>query len=198
MWALLVLGILLLGLIGYLGVEVFGGLGPDATPSPTPEQITLSDYEGQPIAAVRADLDRLGLERTEEREPSDEFARNIVIRTDPQAGSQVSEGDIITVVISEGVDTVAVPNLIGQTRTEANATLSAAGLRLGQVDEEPAAQASGTVIRTDPGAGTEVARDSQVNLVLSTGPTPSPTPQPTPVPTPTPAPTATPTPAPTP
>jgi eukaryotic-like serine/threonine-protein kinase len=198
-WALLVLGILLLGLIGYLGVEVFGGLGPDATPSPTPEQITLPNFEGQPIAAVRAELDRLGLgQPREEHEPSDEFARNLVIRTDPQAGSPVSEGDIITVVISEGVDTVAVPNLIGQTRSEANATLSTAGLRLGQVDNEPSAQEAGTVIRTDPGAGTEIARDSQVNLVLSTGPTPSPTPQPTPVPTPTPAPTATPTPEPTP
>ena len=130
-WALLVLGILLLGLIGYLGVEVFGGLGPDATPSPTPEQITLPDYEGQPIAAVRADLDRLGLVPDEEREPSDEFARNLVIRTDPDAGSEVSEGDTITVVISAGADTVAVPNLIGQTRGEASSTLNAAGLQLG-------------------------------------------------------------------
>ncbi|HEY8177817.1 MAG TPA: Stk1 family PASTA domain-containing Ser/Thr kinase [Candidatus Limnocylindria bacterium] len=198
-WALLVLGILLLGLIGYLGVEVFGGLGPDATPSPTPEQITLPDYEGQPIAAVRADLDRLGLVREEEREPSEEFARNLVIRTDPEAGAAVSEGDTITVVISEGVDTVAVPNLVGQTRGEASSTLNAAGLQLGGVTEEPSAQAAGTVIRSDPPAGQDVARDSQVNLVLSTGPTPSPTPQPTPPPTPppTPVPTATPSPEPT-
>ncbi|HET9539536.1 MAG TPA: Stk1 family PASTA domain-containing Ser/Thr kinase [Candidatus Limnocylindria bacterium] len=197
-WALLVLGILLLGLIGYLGVEVFGGLGPDATPSPTPQQITLPDYEGQPIAAVRADLDRLGLVHTEEREASDELARNLVISTDPEAGSEVSEGDSITVVISNGAETVAVPNLIGQTRNEATATLNAAGLQLGQVDNEPSAQEAGTVIRSDPGAGTDVERNSQVNLVLSTGPTPSPTPQPTPPPTPTPAPTATPTPEATP
>jgi serine/threonine-protein kinase len=180
-------------------VEVFGGLGPDATPSPTPEQITLPDYEGQPIAAVRADLDRLGLVREEEREPSEEFARNLVIRTDPEAGAAVSEGDTITVVISEGVDTVAVPNLVGQTRGEASSTLNAAGLQLGGVTEEPSAQAAGTVIRSDPPAGQDVARDSQVNLVLSTGPTPSPTPQPTPPPTPppTPVPTATPSPEPT-
>ena len=136
--------------------------------------------------------------RDEEREPSDEFARNLVIRTDPGAGSDVSEGDTITVVISAGADTVAVPNLIGQTRGEASSTLNAAGLQLGSVTEEPAAQAAGTVIRSDPGAGTDVERNSQVNLVLSTGPTPSPTPQPTPPPTPppTPAPTATPSPAP--
>jgi eukaryotic-like serine/threonine-protein kinase len=194
-WVLLVLGILLLGLIGYLGVEVFGGLGPDATPSPTPQQITLPDYEGQPISAVRADLDRLGLAAPrEEREASDEFARNLVISTDPEAGSQVSEGDTITVVISDGADTVAVPNLIGQTRGEARDTLVANDLQLGTVTEEPSAQTAGTVIRTLPTAGTDVESGSAVNLVLSLGPTPSPTPQPTPPPTPTPAPTATPTP----
>jgi hypothetical protein len=199
-WALLVLGILLLGLIGYLGVQVLGGLGPETSPTPTPEQITLPDYEGQPIAAVRADLDRLGLERTEEREASDELARNLVIRTDPDAGSTVSEGDTITIFISEGVDTVAVPNLIGQTRAEATSTLDRNDLQLGAVSEEPSAQAAGTVIRSDPPAGTDVETGSQVNLVLSTGPTPSPTPQPTPEPTPppTPAPTATPTPEPAP
>ena len=111
----------------------------------------------------------------------------------------MSEGDTITVVISAGADTVAVPNLIGQTRGEASSTLNAAGLQLGSVTEEPAAQAAGTVIRSDPGAGTDVERNSQVNLVLSTGPTPSPTPQPTPPPTPppTPVPTATPSPEPT-
>ena len=199
-WALLVLGILLLGLIGYLGAQVFGGLGPDATPSPTPQQITLPDYEGQPIAAVRASLDNLGLVPDEEREPSEEFERNLVIRTDPAAGATVGEGDTITVVISDGIDTVSVPNLIGQTRAEATATLNAADLQLGSVSEEPSAQAAGTVIRSDPPAGQDVAPGSQVNLVLSTGPTPSPTPQPTPQPTPppTPVPTATPTPAPTP
>jgi serine/threonine-protein kinase len=199
-WALLVLGILLLGLIGYLGVDLLGGLGPDATPSPTPEQITLSDYEGQPISAVRADLDRLGLLREEEREASDEFARNLVIRTEPAAGSTVSEGDTITIFISDGADTVAVPNLIGQTRSEAAATLEANDLQLGSVSREPSAQAADTVIRTDPVAGTDVETGSQVNLVLSSGPTPSPTPQPTPppTPTPTPPPTPTPTPAPTP
>jgi serine/threonine-protein kinase len=199
-WALLVLGILLLGLIGYLGVDLLGGLGPDATPSPTPEQITLSDYEGQPISAVRADLDRLGLLREEEREASDEFARNLVIRTEPAAGSTVSEGDTITIFISDGADTVAVPNLIGQTRSEAAATLEANDLQLGSVSREPSAQAADTVIRTDPVADTDVETGSQVNLVLSSGPTPSPTPQPTPppTPTPTPPPTPTPTPAPTP
>ena len=120
-WALLVLGILLLGLIGYLGVEVFGGLGPDATPSPTPEQITLPDYAGPADRRrARRASTAWGLCRTRSGRPSDESPATWSSAPIRRPGSQVSEGDTITVVISNGAETVAVPNLIGQTRNEAD------------------------------------------------------------------------------
>jgi serine/threonine-protein kinase len=123
-----------------------------------------------------------------------------VISTTPSGGSLVHEGDTIVVLVSTGPDEVLVPTLVGQTEDQAVQTLNAAGLRLGSVTEEPSAQPAGRVIRSDPGAGTPVLRDSQVNLILSSGPTPSPTPEPTPPPTPEPTPTPTlePTPTPTP
>ncbi|MEP6469671.1 MAG: Stk1 family PASTA domain-containing Ser/Thr kinase [Chloroflexota bacterium] len=195
-WALVLLAVLLLGLIGFLGMQIIGGLGPGTTPSPSIAEFELPDYEGQPIASVRADLERRGLVPDERREASDEFDRNTVLSTSPGAGELVSRGDTITVRISNGAGTVPLPSLIGQTRAEATATLIAAGLNLGVVNNEPSSQEAGTVIRSDPNAGTDVERGSQVNLLLSTGPTPSPTPRPTPPPTP--APTATPTPTPTP
>ena len=191
-WLVALLAILLLGLIGYLGVQILGNLGPSATPSPS--TFALPNWEGEPIAAVRREADELGLVLTEERESSDDVERNVVISTSPLPGTPVSEGDPVSVVISDGPDTVPVPNLIGQTRSEATNTLTAAGLTLGAVSNEPSAQEAGTVIRTDPPPGTDVERGRQVNLVLSQGPTPSPTPTPVP-PTPTPQP-ATPTPAP--
>ena len=122
-----------------------------------------------------------------------------MIRTDPEGGSVVHAGDLIELYVSNGPDEVQVPRLVGQTEDQAVGTLTAAGLRLGSVTEEPSAQPAGRVIRSDPSEGTSVARDSQVDLVLSSGPTPSPTPSPTPVPTPVPTPTPEPpTPTPTP
>jgi serine/threonine-protein kinase len=117
-----------------------------------------------------------------------------VVRTEPEAGTEVREGDEITVFVSSGEETVPVPSLIGQTRNEANITLTQAGLRLGNVEEEFSDRPVGTVIRSNPTAGTEVPLDEQVDLVLSRGPEPTPTPAPTPPPTPTPPP---PTPEPT-
>jgi eukaryotic-like serine/threonine-protein kinase len=199
-WLLALLAVVLLGLIGFLGMQIIGGLGPAATPTPSTAQFDLPNYAGDPIASVRNDLERRGLVRGKEsREPSEEFERNTVIRTDPTAGTSVSEGDTIDIVISNGPDKVPVPSLVGQTEDQATATLIAAGLALGTVDHEPNAAPEGRVIRSEPGAGIEVDRGSQVSIVLSQGPTPAPTPSPTPVPpppTPTPPP-PTPTPEPT-
>ena len=75
---------------------------------------------------------------------------------------------------------------------EATATLNAAGLQLGRRHRASRRRRqAGDRHPQRPERGHQTCeRNSQVNLVLSTGPTPSPTPQPTPPPTPTPAPTA--------
>jgi serine/threonine-protein kinase len=145
--------------------------------------------------AVRAEADRLGLRLDERPEFSEDVPEGEVVSTDPEPFSQVREGDRIRVLVSSGEETVEVPLLAGQTRDEARDTLVAAQLQLGLVTQEPSDQPEGTVIRSTPAAGTTVEAGSQVDIVLSAGPTPSPTPVPTPPPTPTPAPTPTPTPA---
>ncbi|HTE66046.1 MAG TPA: Stk1 family PASTA domain-containing Ser/Thr kinase, partial [Candidatus Binatia bacterium] len=194
-WLLALLAVILLGAIGYLGAQIIGGLGPNTSPSPSAGELTLPNWVGQPIVGVREDAERRGLVLDERPEPSDTVPDDRVISTTPEAGSLVHEGDTIVVAVSSGPDEVLVPTLVGQTEDQAVQTLNAASLRLGSVTEEPSAQPAGRVIRSDPGAGTPVARDSQVNLVLSSGPRPSPSP--TPSPTPTPEPTPTPTPEPT-
>jgi serine/threonine-protein kinase len=197
-WLLALLAVILLGAIGFLGAQIIGGLGPNGTPSPSVGELTLPNWEGQPIAGVREAANGLGLRTHVNREPSDDVEVDHVIRTEPAGGSTVRVGDLIEIYVSSGRDEVLVPTLVGQTEDQAVQTLSAAGLRLGSVSEEPSAQPAGRVIRSDPGAGTPVARDSQVNLVLSSGPTPSPSPTPSPTPTPEPTPTPTPEPTPTP
>jgi serine/threonine protein kinase len=187
-WALALLAVLLLGLIGFLGMQILGGLGPAATPTPSIEQVEVPNWVGDPIVAVRREAEDLGLRLDEQHEASDDVERNRIISTDPTRGELVAEGATVIVVISRGADTVPVPSLIGQTEDQAIATLDAAGLELGNVSSEPNAAPEGRVIRSEPSSGIEVARGSQVDLVLSTGPTPPPTPEPTQQPTPTPEP----------
>ncbi|HEX6129721.1 MAG TPA: PASTA domain-containing protein, partial [Candidatus Limnocylindria bacterium] len=196
MWLLVLLAIILLGAIGFLGAQILGGLTPgNGTPSPSAETFGMPDWVGDPITQVRTEADDFGLELEEEREFSDEVEEGRVISTDPEAGEEVAEGDSVTVVISRGAEEVEVPRLIGQTEQQAIETLREAGLRLGQVTREPSAEPSGTVLRSSPAEGVSVPADSQVDIVLSSGPTPSPSPSPTPEPTATPEP-PTPTPVP--
>jgi serine/threonine-protein kinase len=177
-------------------MQIIGNLGPNGTPTPTPAaQFTLPDFTDRPVAAARRLAEERGLvvEIAPDRVPSEEIEAGNVVSTDPPPGTSVSEGETVTFTVSSGEDTVPVPNLIGQTEDQAVATLSAAGLNLGQVDSEFSdAQPQGRVIRSTPGAGVDWPRGDQVDIVLSRGPAPTPTPEP---PTPTPQP-ATPTPAP--
>jgi serine/threonine-protein kinase len=197
-WLLVLLAVLLLGLIGFLGMQVLGNLAPGASPSPSAASFALPDYADQPIAAARRDAEGRGLVvQPVKREASDTIDEGHVISTDPGAGTPVASGDPITFTVSSGPDTVPVPRLIGQTEQQAIATLQSVGLEEGHVTHEPNAAPEGRVIATDPSEGVDWPVGGQVDLVLSSGPTPEPA-TPTPQP-PTPTPTAVPpTPSPTP
>jgi serine/threonine-protein kinase len=199
MWLLAVLGVFLLGAIGFLAVQLFSDGTPSASPTPSAALVTVPNCGDRPLTAVRSELIDLGFEPDEERENSDEVDEGNVIRCEPATGDSIAEGSTVTVFVSSGEEQVAVPPLRGQTLDQAERTLEREQLALGTVSQEPDASVpEGSVIRSDPPEGNDVAVGSHVNLVISTGPTPSPTPSPTPTPTPTPVPTLPPTPTPTP
>jgi serine/threonine protein kinase/beta-lactam-binding protein with PASTA domain len=69
-----------------------------------------------------------------------------------------------------GNDTVAVPNLIGQSRADATKLLTNSDLKVGTVKNQPCEQqAKGNVCSQDPTKNSTVKKNSTVNLVVSTG-----------------------------
>lgn len=67
---------------------------------------------------------------------------------------------------------VNVPNVVGQTETQARATLQQSGLKIGKLQYSTSDSVDkGNVISQDPEASTSVASGSSVNLVVSTGKT---------------------------
>jgi serine/threonine-protein kinase len=198
MWLLALLAIVLLGAIGFLGAQIIGGLGPGGTPGASAATFPMPDWVGDPFTQVQLEAEELGLEIDEEREFSDDVDQGRVISTTPPAEAEVHEGQVVTVVVSRGAEEVEVPRLVGQTRDEARDLLTEVGLRLGRVTQEASSEPAGTVLRSNPAEGVSVERGTQVDIVLSSGPTPSPSPSPTPEPTPSPTPEQTPSPSPTP
>lgn len=67
---------------------------------------------------------------------------------------------------------VQVPNVVGQSQTQAQTTLEAAGMRLGQVSDEPTlAVPPGTVVAQTPAADTTAKKDSAVDVSVASLPT---------------------------
>jgi eukaryotic-like serine/threonine-protein kinase len=197
MWVLALLGVLLLGAIGFLGVQLLSG--PTASPSPSIALVTVPSCDDVALTTLRSQADELGLTVERENVSSDEVDQGRVIRCEPASGQEVEEGQSLVAFVSSGPGEVAVPRLRGQTEQQARDTLASFDLSVGSIDREPDVSIpEGSVIRSSPAEGVDVETGSQVDLVISTGPTPSPTPSPTPTPTPVPTPTPTPAPTPTP
>jgi serine/threonine-protein kinase len=77
----------------------------------------------------------------------------------------------VTLYISSGAETegVTVPDVIGASGEDANARLAALGLRTATTSEASAGAPAGSVVRSDPPAGTTVEAGSLVRLVVSSG-----------------------------
>lgn len=196
-WLLAVLGVFLLGAIGFLAVQLLGGGEPGPSPAASAATITVPNCDNVALTTLRQQAAELEVQLDPRDEPSDEIAEGRVIRCEPESGEPLPEGGTLIAYVSTGSEDVAVPRLRGQTLQQAQQTLSDEGLRVGAIDQEfdPSVPA-GSVVRSDPPEGREVATGSQVDLVVSLGPTPTPSPSPTPTPTPEPTPTPTPTPTP--
>ena len=110
---------ILLGTIGFLGAQVLGGLGPDASPTPTPERADRAGL-GRATRSPASEPMRSGSASIlDERppEPSDTVPVDRVIRTDPEADTPDRAGRTPSASWSaRATEQVPVPNLIGQTR----------------------------------------------------------------------------------
>jgi eukaryotic-like serine/threonine-protein kinase len=92
-----------------------------------------------------------------------------VIEQRPGAGSRAAKGTTIGVVISRGLQTVALPDLKGQSYERASGTLRDLGLVAERKDVPSRNVAQGLVIDQDPLGGNDVSPGSTVTLTVSLG-----------------------------
>jgi beta-lactam-binding protein with PASTA domain len=97
------------------------------------------------------------------------FPAGTVFAQDPGAGTNVDRHSHVRLAISAAAVT-PVPNVVGLRTSAAVARLKAAGLAA-QVTTVPAKASAGVVVRENPAAGTNVAKNSTVTLQASKGQT---------------------------
>ena len=96
----------------------------------------------------------------------------IVISSTPAAGTPVAPLSAVALLISTGPAQVAVPTVAGLTQAAATTAITTAGLTVGVITQVSSLTPAGSVISSNPVAGTLVAPLSAVALLISTGPAP--------------------------
>ena len=132
--------------------------------------LTMPTTTGRNLADVQADLGAIGLASSVEEEFSDDVQSGIVTHSDPDGGSSVHKSTNVQLYVSKGIDMKDVPNVVGKGQDEASRTLTDAGLALGAVTDAYSEEVPpGQVISQSVAAGTSLAHDSTVDVVLSKG-----------------------------
>jgi eukaryotic-like serine/threonine-protein kinase len=160
-WLLAILGVaaaLIAGWFAYDRIQESLSEGPVAVPH----------VEGiQEANAVRL-IEQAGLEPVVRRQPHATIEEGDVYDQDPAQGSRVDRESPVEILVSTGPPTVAVPELVGESRDDAISELSARGLKRNVV-EVFSQEDEGTVVAQNPPPGTRVDVGSTVRINVSQG-----------------------------
>ena len=116
-------------------------------------------------------LQQAGLKYERSYESSDTVESGYVISQTPEAGESVSEGDTVTIVISQGKEAVKVPDLSGYSESEAKKALEDKGLTVGSVKSAYSDSVEeGKVISQTVDADKYVEAGTKVGFTISKGP----------------------------
>jgi eukaryotic-like serine/threonine-protein kinase len=149
------------------GTEVTKGTRVRLLVSQGPEQVTVPDVTGLTRESAESRLRDEGLEVSADEQPSSDVSEGDVISQNPTAGTHVSRGATVTIVVSTGKPQVDVPDVIGMTEEGATSRLSAAGLSpVSQERTVTDPAQDGVVIEQRPGAGTQVDQGREVVIVV--------------------------------
>ena len=136
-----------------------------------PADTTVPDVSGLTQQQARDQLKQNGLQVSDVvtvDDPSQEKGR--VIKTDPEAGAKISEGESVTLFIASG--NVSVPaDLVGRPRDEVLQALQELGLNTNVETEESADHAEGTVMSLSA-TGT-VSKDKTITVTVAKAPAPT-------------------------
>ncbi len=150
-------------------VTIAVSTGPGSSPLP--------DVTGLTAAQASAKLKEAGFRPTTEKQASSTVASGRVISTNPSAGTEAQAGSAVTVLLSSGPAQTTVPDVIGQSRAAAEATLTNAKLAPGAITQQPSTEQSpGTVLEQSPTAGSSLPVGGTVNFVVAQAPTETPVP----------------------
>jgi len=159
---------LLIGLAVILLLAIVGGVaalliaGRDST-------VGVPDVANQPRAQAVETLTAAGFTTSISERYDPAVTKGLVIETDPAGGTRAKEGAQIQVLVSQGPEMIALPDVTGKPFEDARGELIAAGFKVAEPKREESRDvAEGLVISQNPAAA-EVPKGSTITLTVSSG-----------------------------
>lgn len=132
------------------------------------QRVEVPDVTGLTLDKAKAVLkDKKLTLKVVSREYSETYKKGLIIEQEPEAGFRLREGEAVKVVLSKGVETTIVPSLYGKTQAEAEAILAEEGLSIGKISYKESEAVPDTIISQLPKSGSDVNKDTAVDIVLS-------------------------------
>jgi len=136
-----------------------------------PPKIPVPDVSGLETGLAQTLVTAAGLVVSQVESVQAAAPPGLVMLTRPPAGTALTPGAGLTVVVSRGAPTIAVPDLLGMASADARTRLEQEGLQLGTVTRRRTADASpGIVVGQRPAAGTLAAPGTVVDIVVARSP----------------------------
>ena len=131
--------------------------------------VVLADYSGMTQDEVNAQPQVSSGQITVnwEQSYSNDYAAGYVYKQSPVAGRTVREGQSVTLTVSLGIQSVTVPDVTNYLQADAEQQLKNLGVSVLVTQAVEPTVASGSVIRTAPAAGSQVAAGSTVVVYVS-------------------------------
>jgi serine/threonine-protein kinase len=132
------------------------------------KQVPVGLYTNQRLGPAKSQIKAAHLQAHVLHGSSERFKRGIVFKQDPSAGTHVDKGSTITIWVSTGPPKVSVPEVKGDTWTQAQGILRNAGLQPRKFSVPGATKDQ--VTATDPPAGKSVPKGTIVRVKVMSGP----------------------------
>ena len=131
-------------------------------------QVSVPQVQGMTEADASKRLQKEQLLVRAQQVFSDQGKPGRAIGTRPSAGAEVECNSRVRLLVSRGLNLVALPSVIGLQREEAESELKRLGFIV-DVDTRDADQPEGEVIGQDPGPESELEKGETVTIIVSTG-----------------------------
>lgn len=135
-----------------------------------PERYRVPDVKGMSQSAASQALEAVNLKTGQVLQGySRKIPQGQVLRTNPKIGTPLKRDSAVALTISQGPEPVVVPDVRGMSVDQAQATLSASGLKSRTTERFDESVEFGKVIGTEPGNGTTAYRGDKVKVLVSKG-----------------------------